>query len=246
MKISFLGTSHGVPSAERHCSCILIELGDSFYFIDAGAPVADLILRRGLDMNNFKALFTTHAHGDHTAGIFQLADLMNWYFKQCSADLFLTDGEQIEAYKKLIYVSCNNREIDSDRIRFKVAAEGVAYDDGSLKVEYILNKHITSTPSYSILVEAEGKRVLFSGDMSGGLREEDVPMAHLSDGVDAFVCELAHFSFDELAPYIEKARMGKLFLTHVYPTSKYDAIEEIRGKYQFEIVTPNDNDSYEI
>ncbi len=246
MKITFLGTSHGVPSAERYCTCILVEVGESFYFIDAGAPIADLILRRGLDFNNFKAVFTTHAHGDHTAGIFQSADLMNWYYRSSSADFFMTDGEQADVFRKLIYISNNNRDMDSDRVRFSVAREGVVFDDGNIKVEYILNKHITSTPSYSILLCAEGKRMLFSGDLSNGLRENDVPTVPLCDGVDAFVCELAHFSLEELAPYIEDARIGRLFFTHVYPTAKYDDIEKIKGKYQFEVITPKDNDTYEV
>ena len=105
MKITFIGTSHGVPAKDRYCSCILIEVGGSFYFIDAGAPLADVIQRRGLDFNNFKAVFTTHAHGDHTAGIFQAADLLNWYYKGGSADFFLTDPEQVRLYHGLIYIS---------------------------------------------------------------------------------------------------------------------------------------------
>ena len=27
MKITFLGTSHGVPSRDRFCSCVMLELG---------------------------------------------------------------------------------------------------------------------------------------------------------------------------------------------------------------------------
>ena len=29
MKITFLGSSHGVPSAERYCSCTMIEVNGS-------------------------------------------------------------------------------------------------------------------------------------------------------------------------------------------------------------------------
>lgn len=246
MKITFIGTSHGVPAKDRYCSCILLEVGGSFYFVDAGAPLADVIQRRGLDFNNFKAVFTTHAHGDHTAGIFQAADLLNWYYKGGSADFFLTDPEQIKHYEGLIYLSNNSREIDSDRVRFRIAQEGVVFDDGMLRVEYIRNKHMTSSPSYSILVYADGKRVLFSGDMSNHLAARDLPEAYLYEGVDAFVCELAHFSLDDLAPYIEKARTDKLFLTHVYPDSKFEQIIGLEGKYPFEIVAPNDSDEFEI
>ena len=246
MKITFIGTSHGVPAADRFCSCILIETGGSFYFIDAGAPIADVVHRRNLDFNNFKGVFTTHSHGDHTSGIFQVADLINWYYKSAEVDFFLTKREQAETVERLIEVSSDNTRVDRSRIRFKIAAEGEVYDDGRIKVEYIRNCHMIESPSYSILVTAEGKRVLFSGDFSNNLRGCDVPKGVLSCGVDAFVCELAHFSLAELAPYIEGANMKRLFFTHVYPLSKYGDIEGWKGKYPFEIVTPRDGDEYEI
>ena len=246
MRITFVGTSHGVPSSERYCTCILIESGDSFYFIDAGAPIADVIQRRGLNMHNFKAVFTTHVHGDHTAGLFQVADLVNWYYRDCSADFFVTDTEQSEAIEKLIYISNNKTGVDKARVRFKTAVEGVVYEDENISVEYIRNKHITSSPSYSLLVREGEKKVLFSGDFSGHLAEKDVPVSVLEGGVDAFVCELAHFSLDELAPFIEKAKTDKLFFIHVYPTSKYDEIEKAKGIYAFEVITPKDNDTYNV
>ena len=51
MKITFWGTSHGVPAHDRYCSCTLIESGDVFYLIDCGAPAVDLIHRNHLDIN---------------------------------------------------------------------------------------------------------------------------------------------------------------------------------------------------
>ena len=39
MKITFLGTSHGVPAADRYCSCTMLEVNGAHYFIDAGAPL---------------------------------------------------------------------------------------------------------------------------------------------------------------------------------------------------------------
>ena len=246
MRITFVGTSHGVPSSERYCTCILIESGDSFYFIDAGAPIADVIQRRGLDMHNFKGIFTTHVHGDHTAGLFQVADLMNWYYRDSSAEFFITDPEQAEAIEKLIFISNNKTGIDRFRVQFKTAREGVVFEDENISVEYVPNKHIVSSPSYSVLVREGERRVLFSGDFSGNLAGCDVPVRILEDGVDAFVCELAHFSLDELAPYIQNANIDKLFFTHVYPVEKYDGIEKNKDRFPFEVLTPEDNDTYYI
>ena len=59
MKVTFLGSSHGVPSAERYCSCIMIEAGESIYFLDAGAPIMEELLKLNKDINNVKAVFIT-------------------------------------------------------------------------------------------------------------------------------------------------------------------------------------------
>ena len=41
MKLTFLGTSHGVPAADRYCQSILAESENGGYIVVAGAPVFD-------------------------------------------------------------------------------------------------------------------------------------------------------------------------------------------------------------
>ena len=91
MKITFLGTSHGVPGADRYCSSALVECGDNAYLIDGGAPVADLLIRYGVPYEKLKAVFTTHIHSDHTIGLLHLMSLSSWKFKESSYDLYLTE-----------------------------------------------------------------------------------------------------------------------------------------------------------
>ena len=246
MKITFVGTSHGVPGENRFCSAYMIESGSSFYFVDAGAPLVNSVLAHGLDMKNFKGIFTTHIHGDHTCGIPQIADLVNWYYKETSADFFLTDSRLADALQKLVCAFVNSDELDNARIRFHIAQRGVVFEDENIKVEYFSNKHTVGTPSYSILITEGDRRVLFSGDLSQGLKEMDIPTVLFDERVDAFICEMAHFGLEDIKPYLDVARTKKLFFTHVYPLSKYDDIETIKGKYPFEIVTPEDGFEVEI
>ena len=99
MKITFLGTSHGVPGADRYCSSALVECGDNAYLIDGGAPVADLLIRYGVPYEKLKAVFTTHIHSDHTIGLLHLMSLSSWKFKESSYDLYLTEQAGIEAFR---------------------------------------------------------------------------------------------------------------------------------------------------
>ena len=76
MKITFLGSSHGVPEPNRKCSCIMVEVEQNIYLIDIGTPAIDLLRRRGKSIDAVKGVFITHMHGDHTDGLIQFADLI--------------------------------------------------------------------------------------------------------------------------------------------------------------------------
>ena len=69
MKITIVGSSHGVPEPDRKCSCIKVEIGGNIYFVDMGTPAIDEMRRRGDDVNAVKGVFITHMHGDHIGGL---------------------------------------------------------------------------------------------------------------------------------------------------------------------------------
>ncbi len=242
MKITFAGTSHGVPSAERFCSCYIIESGDRVYLIDAGAPAAEMIMRYGREVNDFRAFFATHCHGDHTNGMLSLASLMTWFYKESGGDFYLTEKEQIDA-TKIWFKSTGINDFAPDRIRYHVASEGVVFEDENIKVEYIPTKHIAN--SYSILVTEGEKRVLFGGDFSWMLRENDVPEV-IKEELDLFICEMAHFTTKEIAPYFETCRAKKVAISHIGLVCPMEEIEGLKGKYPFEVLIPNDGDFVEI
>lgn len=242
MKITFVGTSHGAPSADRECSCFMIESGNEVYFVDGGAPMVPAILKAGKEMTDLRAVFTTHIHSDHTVGIVQLASLMNWYYGKASADIFMAEQSHIDATKKWIFTA-GDGELDENRIRFKIPEAGVVYEDENIKVEYIPTSHIKN--SYAVLVTEGETRVLFGGDFSGNLKRNDIPEI-ISEELDGFVCEMAHFGMEHLKPYLDSCRAKRVFFTHVFPLDKYNDIESIKGAYPFEVYTPDDGDSHEI
>ena len=241
MKITFVGTSHGIPQATRYCSCIMLESGGSIYFIDAGTSIFDALVRSGKQMKDVRAVFTTHTHDDHTVGLLHFASLMNWHFKDCSADFFMTEQNHIFSTKQWI-LTTGYCDVDESRLRFKLARDGVVYQDENIKVEYIRTRH--SAHSYSILVTEGEKRVLFSGDLSMHLSANDLSPV-IKENIDGFVCEMAHFGFDELGPYLDECGAKKVFFVHALE-SRYADIEQRKGKYPFEIFTPDDGDKFEI
>lgn len=242
MKLTFVGTSHGVPSADRHCTCTMIESNGSVYFIDGGAPMVEAILRNGKTVKDLRAVFTTHVHSDHTVGIIQTASLINWYYGDAAADFYIPEQAHIDSTKNWIYTA-GDGVVDENRIRFKIPTAGVVYEDENIKVEYIPTRHIKN--SFAILVTEGDKRVLFGGDLSGQLKREDLPEI-IKEELDGFICELSHFGMEHLSPYLPECRVKKIFFHHVFPLDKYNDIESIKGKYSFEVFSPYDGFEIEI
>ena len=246
MKIKFLGTAHGVPLKDRFCSSTMLEFENCYYLVDAGAPAVDLILRDGKDINDLRAVFTTHAHLDHTVGLIHLTNLMSWYYKESSADFYLTNDMQKQSYESVISAGDQRDFVYPERLRFHVTDPDSPYEDENIKLDYFINGHMKN--SYSILVtdKTTGKKVLFSGDFSGMLVLSDVPKILSEQEIDVFVCEMAHFGVKELEPYLDTCKAKSVCFTHVFPLDKYDGIEALKDKYAFEIHSPSDGDIIEF
>lgn len=246
MKIIFLGTGHGVPAADRSCFSAMIRVGDKSYYIDAGAAVAERSMQAGFDPSEAVAVFTTHAHGDHLAGLYQFIDLFNWRYRESELDVYLTEERISSAMTEL--VSATARELDRDRIRIHTVTPDFIYDDGTARVSLFKTAHIKALgrPSYGIIFEAEGKRICFSGDLSQKLLERDFPVAAYDEGTDLLVLEMAHFGIGELREYLPRIKAKSVAFAHVYPLNKYSDIATLDGTYSFKTLTPSDMDSIEI
>lgn len=245
MRITFVGSGHGVPSAQRYCSAIMLEVGTSIYFIDAGAPIMDEMLRMGRDIHNVRAVFVTHCHGDHISGLPNMADPADWYYKKVKIGFYLPEQSTIDAIKALIISTHGGRPI-REGVDFYKYDDGFVYQDGNIRLTAIPNKHIykENRPSYCFLVEADGKRVLFSGDLSQHLALEDFPEIAMREELDAFICEMAHFTVDMLKPYLKRCTAKAVYFNHVYPLAKLDDIEaeDASGAYPFKMYIAKDRD----
>lgn len=224
MKIVFFGSSHGVPEPNRRCSCAMIEIGETRYFIDMGVNAIDQLVTRGASIDSVKTVFVTHMHGDHTNGLISFIDLCSWYFKTTQPVFYLPcDTEQAKTAIKG-WFGCTGTEMrDFD---FHRVCEGAIYDDGVLKVTAYRTLHIAE--SYCYLVEAEGKRVFFSGDMCHKGPQNDFPVSIFEKPVDLAICEAAHFHATEYLPIFEgQSNLKKLCFNH-YSDKHLESVIEMK------------------
>ena len=250
MKLTFLGTSCGVPQKDRYCSSCMIECGDGTYLIDAGAPVAELLRKYGKTPVDLNAVFITHMHGDHLDGLPGLVNIMDWYYKTADPAIFLPDISYVEKLEAWISVFRCGGPVRPKK--FCSIREGVIYVDSNISVTAIRTKHVKggARPSYAYIVESvvEGdkSRVLFTGDLNRSC--EDYPtLAYEDRTFSAVVCEAAHFDPRDKIELFKKTRTKRFLVNHAgvrISRDGYGYLHEFAYRMPFEVCIVKDGEVY--
>ena len=227
MRLSFIGTSHGVPEPFRRCSCTLIETQGRYYFIDMGTQAIEDLIRRGINVNDVKGIFITHPHSDHCDGLVSYVGLINWYFTKADPTIVIPQpgiAEGIRAWQKGLGGGLR------DTIRFEVTKPGVTYDDGVLKVTAYPTQHCPN--SFAYLVEADGKKVLFTGDLRHPTI--DFPQVVNEEELDLVIVESAHFSSDHTEKALENAKVKRVLHNHISPAWDEDLARMAKRQHHYQ------------
>ena len=135
-------------------------------------------------------------------------------------------------------------KLDEDRVRFKLMTADTVYQDENIRVTPFPTQHLkhVNRPVYSYLVEAEGKSVFFSGDLSYQMSEHDFPRYPQEHPVDVMVCEMAHFGAEHIESELAGLKAGQLLFNHVFPLNKLDDIAALDGRFGYPVRAAQDND----
>lgn len=219
MKITTLGTSHGDPTMTRYQTSTLVETQGRYYLIDAGEPVNAHLVRRGLAASLLTAVFITHMHIDHTSGLPMLIEQSAKYrslHPEIHLNVQLPESEAIEPLLGWVRANCGRTKFED--LTIDSYRESGGYDDGFLRVTPIPTRHVPPREnglprSNSLLVEAEGKRVLFSGDLSSDF--SDFP-ARTTEGCALVFSELTHYPLSKAIPVLQDIHPERLIFYHVH------------------------------
>ncbi len=212
MKITFFGTSHGIPEPDRFCTCILIEAAGKKYLIDGGAPAASLLIAHGMTPEDIDAVFMTHTHGDHINGLLEMIDLESWYFTAAETRFLFPEQNAVDAIRTYLRATHGNTPVKE--VPMETYEPGVIWNDGTLTVTAIRNRHLPEPRrTFSFLLEAEGRRALFTGDMSPTFEDFPADVGR----VDIVFCEAAHCRLEDAAPYLSKADTPRMVFYHIAP-----------------------------
>ncbi len=210
MRITFLGTSHGIPECNHRCSCTMLEVVGRYYLFDLGVMVVEDLVNRGIDIGLVKAAFITHPHGDHCNGLVSFCDLLSWYYKTAEPEIFIPTLRLVDGLNGwLTATSTTPRELS-----YREVKDGEIFNDGVISVSAINNNHCEN--SFSYIIRAEGKTILLAGDLCR-TPEKDLPRILPEGKVDFMVSEAAHFNAEAYKELLKGRDIATLYINHLAP-----------------------------
>jgi ribonuclease BN (tRNA processing enzyme) len=216
------GVGDGFPGAARGHSSFLYRSGGSTILIDCGEPLSSRYAGAGLDYNLIDALVLSHCHADHLGGF--LMFLQGLWLRKRTKELtvFLPAGD-LAPVRQMLLTAYLFEELFRFPIRFQGLAAGQPFTVGGCRLTPFRTTHLDSLrasfgarhprsyEAFSFLLETGGRRIGHSADL-GAAADLD-PL--LAQPLDLLVCELAHFTPEDLFARLAGRPLGRLVLVHL-------------------------------
>ena len=86
-----LGSSSGLPQANRACSGYVLQTRESVSLIDCGGGVTSSFLRCGFDPGCLDRIFISHTHSDHCCELSLVIQMLHVLGSERRLDIYLPD-----------------------------------------------------------------------------------------------------------------------------------------------------------
>ncbi len=220
MKLYVLGCGDAFGSGGRHQSGYLFQASDRLFLLDCGPTTLLAMKRAGFDPSQLDAVFLSHLHGDHCAGLpFFFIDYLYRNAREGPLQIAGPPGTEKKVVElfRLMYGG-GKASTPLPPVSFRVLNPDQITAIDNIEVFPFRVPHQDHEISLGLKIAYEGRRILFSGDSAW----TDVFIEQARD-VDLFLCECSfygeaignHVSFLKMAQDLPRLKCKKLILTHL-------------------------------
>lgn len=221
--IHFLGTCAGTePYPGRHHTSFVVECQGHLYWFDAGECCSYTAHLMGLDLLNVDKVIISHTHLDHIGGLMNLIGVMEKLkfrrkqeYLYGDVELYIPNVDTWNCIEKTMDSGAYLEKKPDHKVRAVQIVDGVLFDDGILKVTAYHNRHLrfhsfAPWQSFSFLIELDGKRLVYSGDVAS---YQELDMV-IGNGCDGLIIETGHHSIATAYEYCKNKKIGKVYFSH--------------------------------
>ena len=223
LSITVLGCSGTYAAPGNACSGYLVQDGVTAVWVDCG-PGTLANLQEHVAFDALDAVVVSHHHPDHWLELPVFRNAIKYGPDRESVPVYATAG---------VRSACEAVVEDGTEPTFSwtVVTSGSSVSIGTLTFTFSQTDHPVETLAMRVDSSADGKALGYSSDTAAGWS-----LTALGVGLDLAVCEATLLSHQEgIAPHMSgreagasarEAGVGKLVITHLWPTS--DPAEHLR------------------
>jgi len=220
LQVTVLGSADAFCSGANLNAAYFFETSRSAFLLDCGPTILYAMKKQGIDTGRIDFAIVSHFHGDHFGGLPFL--LLEYMFERPRSRPFVILGpvgieDRVRSLFRLLY-----RDVSAKPLPFELQFRELVPEQRTTVAEVeilpVRVPHQDDETALALRLEADGARVLYSGDTPWMDRFLD-----LARGVDLFLCECTaydgslgrHIDFTTLQPLIGRLECGRLVLMHL-------------------------------
>lgn len=233
-RITFLGSSSGMPSPTRSCASLFFQTERQSFLLDCGEGTSFSLLRSKIDPLLIDSIFVSHAHVDHLGELFLLIQMMYLLKRRAPLNVYLP-GEAIPGVEGFL----NTCYLFPEKVNFRLSilpiASGFQIQQAGISIEAHPNQHLAGNQkvvdelrlanrmqSFCFTLNLTGKKIVYSGDI-----ESTRDLEEIVQDADILITECVHPSLTELLSLVSEKGVKSAFLTHI-PQELEPRQEEIK------------------
>ncbi len=253
--VILLGTGFPRPDGVHAGAATAIVAGDQWFVVDAGRGATMRVAAAKLDYANLQAVFLTHFHSDHIAGLPDLFDT-SWQFGRNARPFELYGPPGVSRLEKAMLDFFRDdihyrRDLQEKHpaagatINAHAVREGVVYDKDGVRVTAFEVDHRPVAPAFGYRFDCGGRSIVVSGDT-----RPTPNLVKYAKGADVLVLEAYlpehflkmdspevaarlrryHTSAEEAGEIAAQAGVKTLVLTHLIPAGAAETFRQRAAK----------------